>query len=302
MDPLLNHAAGLLAFVRTVETGSFSAAARATGTSPSAVSRSVARLERRLGTRLFNRSTRALAPTAEGRAWFERVAPLLRALADSAEAAGPPGEISGTLRVSLPGDLARLLIGPLTSGLMRAHPGLGLELSFADRRVDVVREGFDLAVRVGRPEDSELTARPLGRLRMVLVAAPALLARHGRPADRAALAALPFVRYMRGGRTQPVSFATGPTLEPRGPLALDAGHAIRSAALHGAGAALLMRCVVAEDIAAGTLEPLLPDDPLPDMPVTGLHAFGRLAPRRLRAFCDVLEAEFARLDPPGGGA
>lgn len=139
MTTILEKTAGLVAFVRTVDSGSFSGAGRFVGSSPSAVSKSVARLERRLGIRLLQRSTRTLSLTAEGAAYYDRVAPLLRAIEDAED--------------------------------------IVLELSVTDRHVDLIREGFDVAIRIGQLADTELTARKLADLPTVTIASPSYLAR-----------------------------------------------------------------------------------------------------------------------------
>jgi len=178
---LLNQTASLVAFVRVVESGSFSAAARMVGMTPSAVSKGIARLEAELGATLFRRSTRQLSLTSEGQAFFERVAPLLRGLEDSADAIRAAGDARGLLRASLPSELGRLLMPSIASDFLAHHETLSLELSLSDRHVDVIREGYDVVFRVGNVQDSDLRARRLALLEMALVASPALLARLGQP-------------------------------------------------------------------------------------------------------------------------
>jgi len=292
LDPL-DNAAGLAAFINTVETGSFSAAARLAGTTPSSVSKSVARLERRLGVRLFTRSTRTLTLTVEGAAYFERVTPLLRALAEAQDVVQSAAE--GRLRVSLPTDLGRLLLDPLTRTFMARHPGVRLELDMTDRRVDVVREGYDLAVRAGEVQDTELIARPLGSAPLVLIASPEHLDRHGRPETISQLAAARHVRYRLGGRPYPITFADGTSLSPEGVLDCDSGFAMRTAAVNGVGIAQLLRWTVDEDIRAGRLEIVMPHAPLPAVPLRILHAFGRFQPLRARLFSDFVAEQFQSL-------
>ena len=128
MTAIVDTSAGLAAFVRTIETGSFSDAARLLGASPSAVSKSVARLEARLGVRLIQRSTRTLALTAEGALYFERVAPLIQALADAEQALRTPDDVSGLLRVAAPSDLGRTVFASWAERFALAHPRIKLEL------------------------------------------------------------------------------------------------------------------------------------------------------------------------------
>src|SRR6516164_3413160 len=161
MTAILEKTTGLLAFVRTVETGSFTNAGRVIGSSPSAIAKSVARLERRLGIRLLQRSTRTLGLTAEGSAYYERVAPLLRAIEDADNVVQTVRDARGLLRVTAPTDLSRTLLTAWIEAFASRHPKLKLELNILDRRVDLIREGYDIAVRVGAVSDSGLVGRKL---------------------------------------------------------------------------------------------------------------------------------------------
>src|SRR6266849_3990444 len=144
MASILEKTTGLVAFVRTVDAGSFSAASRLIGSSQSAVSKSVARLEHRLGVRLIQRSTRTLSLTTEGQAYYERVAPLLRAIEDAEDVVQAASEAKGLLRVSAPQEFGRMLIATWAPEFLARHPGVKLELNVTDRNVDVIREGYDL--------------------------------------------------------------------------------------------------------------------------------------------------------------
>jgi DNA-binding transcriptional LysR family regulator len=293
MTDLLDNAAGLTAFINTVETGSFSAAARQAGTTPSSVSKSVGRLERRLGVVLFARSTRTLSLTREGAAYFERVMPLVRALSEAGDVVRSVAE--GPLRVSLPTDMGRLLMDPLTQTFLKQNPGIRLELDMSDRHVDLIREGYDLALRAGRVDDTELAVRALAPAPLALVAAPDYLDRHGRPATLDALRSARHVRYRLGGRPFPITFADGATLSPDGVLDCDSGFALRAAAINGVGIAQLLRWTVDEDLRSGRLEIVMPDARLPTAPMQILHAFGRFQPLRARLFADFIAQQVARL-------
>ena len=293
MTAIVDTSAGLAAFVRTIETGSFSDAARLLGASPSAVSKSVARLEARLGVRLIQRSTRTLALTAEGALYFERVAPLIQALADAEQALRTPDDVSGLLRVAAPSDLGRTVFAGWAERFARAHPRLKLELGIADRQVDLIREGYDVAIRVGALLDNRLTARRLTTLEPVLVAAPAYLARRGQPAERADLAEHACLRYLTPAGPFPWTWADGSSLVPDGPFDTNDGVVLRQAALSGAGIAQLARIAVADDLAAGRLDIVLPHLPMPGLEVHALHAYGRQAPQRVRLFIAFLQQQFA---------
>jgi len=289
MSSLLNQSASLIAFVRAVEAGSFSAAARNAGTTPSAISKSVARLEAELNAKLFRRSTRRLSLTPEGQAFFERVAPLLQAIDDSADALRPTGGARGHLRVSLPSELGRLLMPQIHSQFLVDHPQVELDLTLLDHHVEVIREGYDVIFRVGSLADSDLKSRTLAHLDMALVASPALLEAWGNPTSIEALRALPFVRYQLNGRTLPIVFANGETLVPRGRIGLDSGFGLRAAALEGMGVAYLMKCTVQQDLDSGALVQVLPELPLPALAIHSLHAFGSLTPIRIKLFADFVQ-------------
>lgn len=289
----LEPTTGLHAFVRSVETGSFSAAARLAGTTPSAVSKSVERLERRLGVKLFLRSTRSLTLTVDGTAYYERIAPLLRALDEAGDALKGAERAQGVLRASIPGVLGPALMEALTREFVPRYPEIKLEISITDRHVDLIREGYDVALRVGEMGNVDWMVRRLATLPLILVAAPQWLERVAHPATREALAQLPHIRYRLGSQAYPIRFADGTDLLPEGALDTDSGQAMRIAALGGVGIAQLLRLAVADDLAAGRLAEIFPHDPLASVPVQALHAFGRLAPLRVRLFSDFLADRLA---------
>lgn len=288
---ILPHASALIAFATTVETGSFSAAGRVLGTSPSAVSKAVARLEQRFGIRLFQRSTRVLSLTPEGAAYYERIAPLLRALDEASDVMRSDATAQGRLRITAPGDLGRLLMEPIVGKFLPAHPALKLEMSLADRHADLIREGFDIAIRAGQVADSELTIRELAQLPLVLAASPAYLARNGMPRTVEDLSRHAHVRYMLAGKPFPIRFETGEIVNPPGVFDTDSGMALRIAALEGLGIIQILRLAIQDDLTAGRLVEVWPDAALPRVPVSVLHAFGRQAPVRARLFMDFLAEE-----------
>lgn len=294
MTTILEKTAGLVAFVRTVDAGSFHAASRLVGSSPSAVSKSVARLERRLGVRLIQRSTRRLGLTSEGLAYYERVAPLLRALDDAEDIVQVADTARGLLRVTAPVELGRGLIATWAQAFLAQHGEVKVELSVTDRHADLIREGYDVAVRMGALSDTGLVARKIANLPIVLVASPAYVERRGRPASVEDLANHDFIRYQMAGRPYPVTFADGTMIVPDGRLDTDDG-AIRNAALAGAGIAHLMRFAVQGDLDAGRLVRILPEVAMPTMPVHIVHAYGRQLPVRARLFVDFLASQMAAL-------
>jgi DNA-binding transcriptional LysR family regulator len=282
---------GLGIFVRAVETGSFTSAAKALGTTPSAVSKAISKLERRLGMRLFRRSTRAFALTEEGKLYFERVAPLLRAIEDADDSLSGRRSLAGRLKVSLPTGLGRPMLRQITGEFMARHPKLALDVGLSDRHVDLIREGYDLAIRVGELVDTGMISRKLGVLPLVLVASPEYLATHGVPASREALATHVHVRYLLSGSVTPIIFADGKTHIPIGRFDTDNGDALRAAALNGLGIAQILQSSVQDDLDAGQLQIVLAEMPLRSQPVQALHAFGRTVPNRVRAFIDFVAVQ-----------
>jgi DNA-binding transcriptional LysR family regulator len=288
MATILEKTAGLLAFVRTVDAGSFAGAARLVGATPSAVSKSVARLEQRLGVRLLQRSTRTLTPTAEGVAYYEHVAPHLRAIEEADDIVQAPGNVRGVLRVTAPTTFGRPLISAWAGSFLDRYPDIKLDLSVTDRRIDLIREGFDIAVRIGELEDTNLIGRSLGVLHYVLGASPKYLQRRGIPRSVDDLKRHSCLRYVLAGRPQPFTFADGRRVVPDGPFDTDDAQYLIEAAVEGAGITQFMRLAIENDLAAGRLRTVLPEIPLFTTPVYVLHPFGRQLPLRARLFIDFL--------------
>src|SRR6201996_3908884 len=183
-----NLSSGISAFAAVVDAKTFAAASELMGMSPPGVSRAIARLERRLKIRLFNRTTRAVSLTEEGRRFYEQVMPHLRGMEEAAAAAtGGAATVRGKLRINLDPAFLRIVLGPKLNAFMDAHPELELEFIARDQLGDLITDGFDLALRFGEPRSSSLIARKLLDTPVVTVAAPAYLARHGHPADPQAL-------------------------------------------------------------------------------------------------------------------
>ncbi|MCY0854959.1 LysR family transcriptional regulator [Cupriavidus sp. D39] len=296
MTTILEKTTGLVAFVRTAEEGSFSAGSRVLGSSQSAVSKSVARLESRLGVRLFQRSTRTLSLTAEGQAYYERVAPLLRAIDEADDIAVGAASVQGLLRVSAPQEFGRMLIACWAAEFLAHYPDVKIELQVTDRFVDIIREGYDVAVRMGALNDSELISRKITDLNWVMVASPSYIRKHGLPRTVEELASHTGLRYAVGGKPWPVAFADGTTLLLESRFDTDDSGSIRRAALAGAGIAYLLRVTVAEDLAAGDLVQILPQHALTRIPAYALHGFGKQLPARTRLFIEFLLKKAAEAD------
>ena len=251
---------GIEEFVAAVEAGSFALAAQRLHVTRSAVAKSIARLEARLNTRLFLRTTRSQSLTEEGHGYYERCRRVLDEL-DAAEAVTDVARstAAGLVRLSMPAMLGRLKVGPLLLALARRHPQLSLELAFNDRRVDLAEEGLDLAIRSGPLADtSELIARPVGVQWMALCAAPVYLAERGHPRSIDALdAPHEAVLYARDGQVSAWRFhdAEGRLVEVTLPsrLRCDSAEVLLEAAVGGMGLARLPAWLAADALAAGTL-------------------------------------------------
>ena len=281
-------------FVASVEAGSFAQAAVRLHLSRSAVGKSIARLEERLGVRLFHRTTRSQRLTDNGALFYERC---LRALEEirGAESQLETGkhQVSGRLRVAMPVLFGRQCIAPLLIELAQEHPGLELEMSFSDRVVDLVEEGFDMAVRNGALADSSvLVARRLGEHRMVLCAAPDYLLKNGQPQTVDDLRQHTAINYTRAGRVLPWQLmdydGTSRTFIPRSSLNMDDLQAICDAALAGHGIAWLPCWMVIKEIQQGDLVPLLKQAPDVRFDVHAVWQQTPHLPLRVRIAIDML--------------
>ncbi|MBX7489795.1 LysR family transcriptional regulator [Qipengyuania sp. GH25] len=279
---------GLATFVTVVEAGTFSAAASRLELTPSAVSKTISRLEDRLQTRLFRRSTRVLSLTTEGEQFYSQIAPLLRRLDDAQENLGEDTALTGLLRLTMPTVLGEVLINPITAIFMQQHPKLRLEIGLTDQRVDLIRQGYDLALRVGEIPDVDLSQRTLPSLRLCLAASPSYLRRYGRPMSRTDLREHRHIRYVTRGEPFPVRFRDGDVMRPEGTLDLDNGALMVKAAINGAGLVQILEAAILDQLADGVLERILPGDAISEVPVHVLHGFGRHVPRRARTFMDFL--------------
>lgn len=249
-------------FVAVVEAGSFVRAADAMQLSKPAVSRQVAELEARLGVRLLHRTTRKLSLTEEGDVFYARCKEVLGVLEEAeAEVTARRDRAVGVLKVSAPVSFGLLHLAPLWAGFMAAHPDVSLELSLSDRVVDLVDEGFDMAVRIARLPSSSLVSRRLSSTRTVLCASPRYLKAHGRPKHPSDLARHQVLAYNLLSIGESWEF-TGPegavTVKVQPRLRTNSGDTCRAVALLHQGIILQPSFLVAEDLRAGTLVEVLP--------------------------------------------
>jgi DNA-binding transcriptional LysR family regulator len=284
--------AGIGVLSAVVESGSFIGAAEAVGLTPSGVSRAVARLEARVGVRLFDRTPRAVTLTDEGRRFHARVTPLLAGLEDAAsEAAGTVSSVRGNLRVNLDPWIARLVLAPALPRFLEKHPALSVELVVRDTLGELVAQGFDAAVRFGEPEPSGLVARKLLETRILTCAAPSYLARHGTPEHprdlerheclmfRDPVTARPFDWEFRRGAEVVAIKACGRLVvnDLATKLALCAG---------GNGIAQTIELGSAPMFASGALVQVLPDWADERFPLYAYYLSRHLPPAKVRAFVD----------------
>ncbi|RWM92226.1 MAG: LysR family transcriptional regulator [Mesorhizobium sp.] len=292
--PDINRSGEIEVFVRVVEAGSFSAAARMLRMTPSAVSKLIARLEARLGARLISRSTRKLRLTPEGAAFFDSGVRILADMAAAEREAAAGAAPRGRLRVNsyVPFGQHRLI--PLLPRFLERYPEIAIDLVLTDNVIDLMEERADVAIRAGPLGESRLVARKLGQSRVVVVAAPSYLRLHGTPRtpadlDRHNRMGFCFVRHVDGW---PFVGAAGEAfiVPITGNALVSDGEAMRLMALSGAGIARLARWHVEPDIAAGRLVPLLEGFNPGDEELT--HAVyvgqGKHLPARVRAYLDFL--------------
>ncbi|MFY0734324.1 MULTISPECIES: LysR family transcriptional regulator [Aurantimonas] len=292
--PDANRFAEMEVFATVVERGGFSAAARVSGMSASAVSKLVARLEARLGTRLVHRTTRRFQLTPEGQGFYERAVGILADLSDAERAAGAGERPAGRVRLNSSASYISHVLAPILPDFLARYPEIGLDIVQTDQVVDLVAERTDIAIRAGPMPSSNLMARKLGQTRMMIVAAPGWVARHGLPRTIADLEAherlgFGYARAMKGWplRSDAGEDVTLPTL---GRVQINDGEGLRRLALAGVGPARLAAFTIRADIAEGRLVPLLEDANPGDKEAFHAVFIGQSAslPARARALLDFL--------------
>jgi DNA-binding transcriptional LysR family regulator len=293
---------GMSVFTTIVESGSFAAAADVLAMSQPGVSRSVARLEARLGIRLFDRTTRSVTLTDEGRSLYEQVTPLLAGLEDAASHAKLGATaVRGRLRVNIDPFFAGLILGPRLGSFLDRFPDLQLELITLDRLGDMVADGFDLAIRFGEQLASTLVARKLLDTRIVTVASPGYIKRHGRPQSPQDLQTQAHARIEfrdpDSGRPFQWEFHRGRKIvpiPPSGRLIVNDVGTLHSTALAGYGIAQVMAIAAESLLAQGRLIDLFPDWPDERFPLYALHPSRHHPPAKTRAFLDFVVSIVAR--------
>ncbi|ASL45860.1 HTH-type transcriptional regulator DmlR [Burkholderia sp. AD24] len=295
-SPTENLSSGIGVFAAVVDAGTFAAAADLMGMSPPGVSRAIARLEKRLKIRLFNRTTRSVSLTEEGRRFYEQVMPHLRGMEEAAaSAAGGATTVRGKLRVNLDPVSSRIILGTRLDAFMDAHPELELEFIARDQLGDLIVDGFDLALRFGEPRSSTLVARKLLGTPVVTVAAPSYLARHGRPTEpqeleNGAHRCLEF-RNPETGRPFPWEFHRKRKkliVETKGRLTVNDPSALINACLAGSGIAQMLLLGSEHLIQEGRLVQLFADWPDERFPLYAYHPSRHHTPAKTRVFLDFI--------------
>jgi len=290
----------MLVFTRVVQAGSFTAAARALDMPKSSVSRKVSDLEDRLGVRLLQRTTRKLGLTDAGRLYFERSA---RIVAETEEADHAVTELQavprGRLRVTAP--LSFYMLGPMVSSFLQRYPDVQLELVCTDRRVDLVEEGFDVAIRAGPLDDSTLIARSLGGLRRLLLASPAYLRRHGAPREPAELARHSCIVFGAGQMPALWTLHSGDRqvevrVTPR--YSVNELELMLEAARAGVGIALTAEFVATDDLRAKRLRHVLRPWFSSETPIHAVYPTARHLSPKVVAFVEAMRGGFAACPGP----
>ncbi|MGH6859060.1 MAG: LysR substrate-binding domain-containing protein [Phyllobacterium sp.] len=286
-------------FVRVVELGTLSAAARAMGLTQPAVSQQIAALERTLGFRLLHRSTRQLTLSESGEIYYQRTRQILEAMDEAEEtAAGLSSALRGNLRVHVPVGLGQMHLAPMVIDFHRRHPDVTVELVLDDRIVDLIAEGVDLAIRLGGLDPSELVARKLATFERILVASPGYLATHGTPETAAALIGHRHVRFLWSplGEVIPLVGPDGPVTVPvRSTFLANNAFVLNEALCAGLGIGGAQLPLVQPLLDDGRLVRVLPHYAYSPMDIHAVYASARFMPRKVRSLIDHIEAGLASI-------
>jgi DNA-binding transcriptional LysR family regulator len=286
----------LKAFLEVVRQGSFAAAARQLDLDPSAVTRAIAALEATLQARLFNRTTRRLALTEAGSAFFEQAAPAFEQLDQAIDAARSSNQATGLVRITASVAFAQQVLLPLLPELHRSHPGIEIELQLTEAVLDLLKGETDIALRLGSSADGSLVGLPLRPLRYRVYASPGYIKSHGRPRRPADLAACDCLRFTQSAYRSAWTFrgpdASAETVSVRGWLAATTASALHRAALDGLGPVMLADLLAQDDVAQGRLVDLFPqhDVSAGELPASVwlLYTSRTFVPRRVRVVIEFL--------------
>src|SRR5258708_6985899 len=291
----MDRLASMETFIRVVETGSFSGAARQLRVGQPAVSKTIAQLEGYLGVKLFTRSTRGLAPTEAGLGYFERAKRSIEE-ADEAEMAarGAGTGLKGRLRICAAVTFARIHLIPLLPRFIAEHPELDLEVVLDDRQIDLVQEGIDVALRMGKLMDSTLTARRIGRCKRLVLGTPAYFDRAGTPMAPSELIQHQAVVYLHGEGSvwsfRRDSSEAAVAVQSR--LRVTAAEGVRAAVLANIGLTIASEWMFSPELRSGAVRAVLSEWSLPPLDLWGVLPTGPAAPAKARAFVDFFARTF----------
>lgn len=289
----MDHLADMALFVEVAQAKGFRGAAERLGMPNSTLSRRISALEKALGLRLFNRTTRRVELTEAGQIYFERAKRIVEEARLAHEQLGQMLEQpTGVLRASLPVDFGVTYLAPLIAEFAKLYPGIRFEIDMTPRRIDLVSEPFDVAIRMGTPEDSSLIARVLAHLRPSLYTSPAYLQAHGEPETPADLIGQDCMGLAKSGRWLLQAGKRQAELAIESRFAINSVGMIRRLAVLGMGVILVPEEIVAEDLANGALQRILPEWHGKPMPVYALTET-RLLPAKTQRFIDFLRDRLA---------
>jgi DNA-binding transcriptional LysR family regulator len=290
----MDRLAAIEIFVRVIDAGSFSAAARHQGIGQPAVSKAIAQLEDWLGVRLLLRSTRSLTPTDAGRNFYNHAKRTVEEADEAVRAArGVAVGLCGRLRVSAPVCFARLHLVPQLPRFLAKHPDLDLELMLDERSIDLVDEGIDVALIMGAMPDSSMVARKIGQARRLVMATPAYLERHGTPASPGDLQAHQVVIYTRDGVGEACTFRQGTaeaTVTPRGRVSITASEGVRAAVLADIGLTIASEWSFTPELISGAVVSVIEDWALAPIALSVVFPTGRLVSAKAREFVSFVES------------
>ncbi len=288
------------AFVTVVTEGSFTRAAERLNMSPQLVSKYVSRLEDHLGARLLNRTTRKIHLTEAGSRYAQRAQLVLDDIDDmDSQLTDLQQNAQGLLRISAPVSFATLHLAPLLCRFQRAHPAVSIDLQLNDRKVDIVEEGFDIALRIGHLKSSSMIAKLIAPVRLIMCAAPAYLEKHGTPSSPDELKNHRYLRYSY--MEDNTGFSINEWLQPAecqqtGDMLSNNGEILVSAAIEGAGIIIQPSFICGPAIAAGKLKVVLPQHEPEPMGLYAVYAHRKLLASKVRCFIDFMEGYFS--NPP----
>jgi DNA-binding transcriptional LysR family regulator len=293
----MDRLAEIEALIAVIESGSFSAAGERMDLAKSVVSRRITRLEQRLGSRLLNRTTRRLSLTDAGRNFYQRAVQILADLDDAEQGVSTETTgLRGTIKVAAPLSFGLAHLSSALTDFLDQHPAIDVNLDLNDRNINLVEEGFDLAVRIGELQDSTLVARRLGTSRMVTCASRAYLERHGEPLHPNDLQEHSGLQYSNIAYLQHWQFETheGKTIQAQPQIRIRAnnGDALATAAIAGLGITTGPTFILGRSIKEGTLVTILDEYTRPSVGIYALYPPGRLIPRRIQVFSDFLAERF----------